>query len=263
LFYRVDYAVGIIVGGFLLGYFFSKISSTISAERVGRSFYWVAAILTLARTLLLVGVMFAPHVSWLLLLGNLFGDSLGVAFGVVCGLAARRCDGRTLLSDPPVFNGLCVIVAFNFGLSGIGKAFAFKPMTEFFALSGYPVGFLQFIMVAEVFGAIGLLWSLTTGVAALGLAVDMFGAVLTHVHNGDSLNDSTGAIVMLLRLGVVGLSWSLQRHAKRDMRALRRSCVVVGVSAAFCLLAALAGSAFVRHFGTSIDAALRPIMNRS
>lgn len=78
------------------------------------------------------------------------------------------------------------------------------------------------------------------------LAVDMFGAILTHAHNSDSINDDTGAIVMLLRLGVICLSWNLRRYAKRDISALRRSLSVVAISAVICFLAALGGSAAVR-----------------
>jgi hypothetical protein len=35
-------------------------------------------------------------------------------------------------------------------------------------------------------------------------SVDTFAAVLTHVHNGDPWNDSTGPIAMVIRLQLVG-----------------------------------------------------------
>ncbi len=52
-------------------------------------------------------------------------------------------------------------------------------MTEFFTQSGYSVTFLRFIVIAEIFGGIGLLlpWAFIPALA--GLTIDMFGAVLT------------------------------------------------------------------------------------
>jgi hypothetical protein len=69
--------------------------------------------------------------------------------------------------------------------------------------------------MAEIFGAIGLLlpWSLVP--ALIGLTVDMFGAVLTHIHNGDALNGSTGAIGLLIRLIAVGVLWTLRPATER------------------------------------------------
>ena len=87
-------------------------------------------------------------------------------------------------------------------------------MREFFAQSGYPDAFLRFIITVEVFGALAMLIPNAVPAALAGLGIDMFGAVLTHIHNGDPLNDSTGAIAMLLRLGIFAVLWERSRTEK-------------------------------------------------
>ena len=84
------------------------------------------------------------------------------------------------------------------------------------------------------------------GYAALaGLGIDMFGAVLTHIHNGDPLNDSTGAIAMLLRLGIFAVLWERSRTAKAT--SLRWPLMRLAAAALICLLLAGAGSLLIRH----------------
>ena len=68
-------------------------------------------------------------------------------------------------------------------------------MTTFFHQSGYSVGFLKCVITVEAFAALALLIPATVLPAILVLTVDMFGAIYTHMHNGDPLNDSTGAII--------------------------------------------------------------------
>jgi len=75
----------------------------------------------------------------------------------------------------------------------------------------------------------------------------MFGAVATHVHNGDPLNDSTGAIGMLIRLVAIGILWSLRPHAGRQASSVRRSLLGVGATVVVCLVIAIGGSVAVRH----------------
>jgi hypothetical protein len=90
-------------------------------------------------------------------------------------------------------------------------------MVSFFAQSGYSIAFLHFIMAAEIIGGVALIlpWLGLAQLAAAGLAVDMVGAIVTHVQNGDPLDDSTGAIGMLIRLGTIAaLSVSLGRRPK-------------------------------------------------
>ena len=118
-------------------------------------------------------------------------------------------------------------------------------MHDFFAQSGYPDTFLRFIIVAEVLGALALLIPCAVPAALAGLGIDMFGAVLTHIHNGDPLNDSTGAIAMLLRLGIFAVLWERSRTAKAT--SLRWPLMRLAAAALICLLLAGAGSLLIRH----------------
>jgi uncharacterized membrane protein YphA (DoxX/SURF4 family) len=137
-------------------------------------------------------------------------------------LAIRRQDARDFLTSSSILDAKCVALAFSFALAGIGKAFAMVPMTVFFSQSGYSVTFLKFIIIAEVLGVIGVLIPWTVMPALAGLAVDMFGALLTHVHNGDPLNDSTGAIGSLISIVLLGGLFTLRR---KMVSAYRRYAV--------------------------------------
>jgi hypothetical protein len=76
----------------------------------------------------------------------------------------------------------------------------------------------------------------------------MFGAVITHVHNGDPLNDSSGAIGMLIRLVAVAILFSL-RPGERDVAQppLSRALFVAIGAAVVCLCVALGGAVALRH----------------
>jgi len=182
--------------------------------------------------------------------GGLAGDLLGLFFGILFGLAARRKDTRELLTDPSILGALCMALAFTFALAGVGKAFSMAPMTDFFTQSGYSVTFLKFIVIAEIFAGIGLLLPWAVVPALIGLTVDMFGAVLTHIHNGDPLNDSTGAIGALIRLFVVGVLWALSRRRGASSSSVRNSVLSVATVGVVCLLIAIGGSAAMHHLGT-------------
>jgi uncharacterized membrane protein YphA (DoxX/SURF4 family) len=147
-------------------------------------------------------------------------------------------------------------LAFTFVLAGIGKAFSMSSMTDFFTQSGYSVPFLKFIVIAEIFGGIGLLlpWGILP--TLVGLTIDMFGAVLMHIHNGDPLNDSTGAIGMLIRLIALGILWSLREQSSLSPR---RAILYVSATTIVSLLVAVAGSTTLRHLGPSTPAVTSPV----
>jgi hypothetical protein len=149
-------------------------------------------------------------------------------------------------------------LAFTFGIAGVGKAFFIAPMADFFTPSGYSVTFLKFIVLAEIFGAIALLLPWGVVPALIGLTVDMFGAVLTHIHNGDPLNDSTGAIGLLIRLTAVGVLWTLRARPRAPLTTLRNA--LPGVAAAIAsVLIGLRGSAAVRHLSRGVTAIASPL----
>jgi uncharacterized membrane protein YphA (DoxX/SURF4 family) len=148
-----------------------------------------------------------------------------------------------------ILDAKCVALAFSFALAGIGKAFAMVPMTEFFIQSGYSVTFLKFIIIAEVFGAIGLLIPWAVIPALVGLAVDMFGAVLTHIHSGDPVNDSTGAIGSLINIVLLGGLFALRHKDGFRLPTIRGAITRTAAVTFVCLLIAMIGSAAVRHYG--------------
>jgi DoxX-like family len=244
MFYRVDYLVAVLLVGFFAGVLSSKALEGVATSRLGQRYYAAVAILSLLRAMLFVLAMLSSHSSFWSMFGGIVGDLLNLLFGFLFGLAARRKDAHTLLTTPSIFSALCMGLAFTFALAGLGKAFSMAPMTEFFTQSGYSVSFLKFIIIAEIFGAIGLLLPWAILPSLVGLSVDMFGAVLTHIHNGDPLNDSTGAIGMLIRLTAVGALWAL---GHRTTKSIRSSVLGAGVVALVCLLAAMVGGPAMRH----------------
>jgi uncharacterized membrane protein YphA (DoxX/SURF4 family) len=138
-------------------------------------------------------------------------------------------------------------VAFTFAIAGIGKAFNMTFMTEFFTQSGYSVTFLNFIMIGEVMGAVAFLlpWSFLPALAAF--SIDMFGAIATHVHNHDPINDSAGAIILLVRLAAVAVVWHLRSEATNIRFGWGRTIARVASVAALCACIAIIGSSVLRH----------------
>jgi DoxX-like family len=192
MFYRVDYAVAVLLLGFFAGVLFSSATREITPSRLARGYYIAIAILQVLRTGGFAAGMLASHSSFWNPVTGFLGDLLGFSFGALFGLALQRRDRREFLTDASVLGALCMALAFTFGVAGIGKAFSMVPMADFFTQSGYSVTFLKFIVIAEIFGAIGLLLPWAVVPALIGLTVDMFGAVLTHIHNGDPLNACLG-----------------------------------------------------------------------
>jgi len=234
VFYRVDYTLALILAGVAIGAIAP--ARRWSTPQLARAFYVFVAVTSVARTLATIpdwlGGVHALHVA-----GQVVGDAANLGFGALFGLATRR---RELLAEPAIAPAMCLALAFTYTLAALGKAFALAGMTAFFAQSGYSTTFLWFIVLAEGFGAIGLLVPWLVGPAVVGLAIDMFGAIATHVHNGDPLDDSTGAIALLVRLTALGVVLLLPRTTPR------RTLIVVAVGAAACCALAFAGSVAVR-----------------
>lgn len=247
MFYRVDYMLAVLAIGFLAGLLFAGQTAGIPSSRLAKGYYIAVAILLGLRTVAFTGSMLTVGHGWWATAGGLIGDILGLLFGALFGLALRRKDGREFLLDSKILAALCMGLAFTFALAGVGKAFSMTPMTEFFTQSGYSVPFLKFIVIAEIFGGLGLLLPWAFLPALVGLTVDMFGAVLTHVHNGDPLNDSSGAIGMLIRMAAVAVLWATRSRVERPSLNFRTSMLRVGVTGIVCLLVALSGSVAMRH----------------
>ena len=251
MFYRVDYTIAVLLAGFLIGLLVGTATEKVAATPLARRYYVAIAILLVLRTSIFAYTMLISPQGFLTTVGGITGDLSSLLFGVLFGLAARRKDTRELLTDASILGALCMALAFTFALAGVGKSFSMVPMTDFFTQSGYSVTFLKFIVIAEVFAGIGLLLPWAVVPALIGLTVDMFGAVLTHIHNGDPLNDSTGAIGALIRLFAVGVLWTLSRRTGASSPTVRRSVLGVATVGVVCLLIAIGGSAAMRHLGTA------------
>jgi len=203
VFYRVDYVVACICVGLVLGVSVGNRLRAFGAEWTARVFYRTVACLVIL-TLIATAGSNVGHSAWYWTwMSGVAGGLNNVCLGAIWGIAARQ-RSLFVLQEQAILDALRMQVAFTFAAAAVGKAFSLAAMTEFFAQSGYSVSFLKFIMLAEGLGAVALLVRWTFVAALIGLAIDMCGAVATHVHNGDPLNDSTGAINMLLRLAVIG-----------------------------------------------------------
>jgi hypothetical protein len=246
VFYRVDYVLAVLLAGFLAGALFNKAAQKISASRLARAYYIAVVVLLILRAVTFTGLMVTAHPGWNTV-GKPIGDLGGLLFGALFGLAVRRRDARQFLVDPDILAALTLTIGFTFVMAALGKAFSMTPMTEFFAQSGYSIAFLKFIVIAEAFGGLGLLlpWAFVPAVS--GLTIDMFGAVLTHIHNGDPLNDSSGAIGLLIRLAVLAILWTMRPHEPKPARSLRASIARVATIGVVCLLIAFGGASQLRH----------------
>jgi uncharacterized membrane protein YphA (DoxX/SURF4 family) len=248
MFYRVDYILALMAAGFLLGALFSKKAENVSPHTLARAYYAAVASLMALRIAAYAWTTITTHAAFVGTVGSVIGDLSIVTFGAAFGLALRRHDARSFLTDRSLLDAFLLALAFGFVLAGVAKTFAIAPMTEFFTQSAYSVPFLKFIIIAEIFGGLALLLPWARIPAWTGLTIDMFGAVITHVHNGDPLNDSSGAIGMLIRLVAVAILFGL-RPRERDVAQppLSRALFVAIGAAVVCLCIALGGAVALRH----------------
>ena len=67
--------------------------------------------------------------------------------------------------------------------------FGFHPTITFFSQLGLPAAVTVLVMVTETFGGLGLILGFLTRIPALGIAVEMAGAVvMVHLPNGFFMN---------------------------------------------------------------------------
>lgn len=238
MYYRVDYNVALLLAGAIAAALASRRVAAVSPRRLARGYLAIIAAIVAIRVVVFVvtsslGVTLLPPP-----VGALIGDAGTVLTGAIYGLGIvelARSGGSELLRAPEVRFALCLTTGVSFAVAGVAKAFGMEFMLGFFAQSGYSKSFLFFIMAIEVLGGMALLlpWRWVVVAAIAGLTVDMVGAIATHVHNGDPLDDSTGAIMALLRLVPLALLYVPPRW--------------VAVGAAACTALAIAGGAAARH----------------
>jgi len=255
MFYRVDYLLGLILAAAVIGTLLSRRATSIAAHRLARLYFFaVVVILGVNIAVLVHGILLENGPLWKTV-GGVNSDAGQFLFGALFGLALRRPKPSDLLGDPSVYSALCLAGGVGFVSTGFVKAFYMQSMIEFFTQSGYSLTFLKFIMTAEVLGGIGLLVPWTVLPAVAGLSIDMFGAIYTHVHNGDPINDSTGAIGQLIRLSAIVFLWVLRRRSTAPAGFTRRALALAGIAAVACLAAAVAGAAVVRRSASPQPAA--------
>jgi uncharacterized membrane protein YphA (DoxX/SURF4 family) len=197
LLYTVQFTLAIMVAGFLLGCALRKPAVQLASSRLAHWYYRsVIVLLILGCPAAIANILFGQH-RLLTTVGVVSGITGSLLFGGIWGISVRRERPRELLAQAAILDALRMSVAFTFAIAGIGKAFNMTFMTEFLTQSGYSITFLNFIMIGEVMGAVAFLlpWSFLPTLAAFS----MFGAIATHVQNHDPINDSAGAIILLVR----------------------------------------------------------------
>ncbi len=250
MFYRVDYILALALAGVLLG----RIAGPWAARQ--RAPWLIRTYLALYASFLAVSACSA--VSNLVAQAPLpavftaYGDLSTVVLGTLIGLAltARSNPDRSaavheLLQSPRLVQVLCATLALSFSTAALAKATRLAEMTQFFTESGYSAAFLRFVICVEAFGALALIVRRTAPPAVVALAIIMFGAIATHAHNADGIDDNAGAVSMLLRLGVIASLLALQASPRPRPRW---PLVIAG--AAGCLVCAVIGSVVIRHLGT-------------
>lgn len=254
MFYRVDYVVAVMLAGLAFGLLVNQATSNIKPSRLARFYFVIVAILVVLRVVVFACSVVLPGAKVWSIAGNAMGDTSNFLVGFLFGIALLRVDRREILCDPAVYSILCISAGVGFVMTGYAKALYMQGMVQFFTQSGYSVTFLKFIMTAEVLGGAALLIPVTVLPALAGLSIDMFGAVYTHIHNGDPLNDSTGAIATLIRFAVIAALWAWRSRSSDEPGSVRRRLVGVAAVAACCAVVAVGGSAIVRARSASATA---------
>jgi uncharacterized membrane protein YphA (DoxX/SURF4 family) len=250
MFYRVDYLLAVNLAGLIAGALLSLRTIRIEPARLARVYFGIVAVFLACRSMIFICTVAFTNASFLNPIVGVMGDVGGFLFGAMLGIAARRLDRRKILCDPSFYSALCLSSGVSFVIAGMSKTFYMQGMVEFFTQSGYSTPFLKFIIVAEVLGGMGLLIPWTVLPAITGLSVDMFGAIYTHIHNGDSIDDSTGAISALIRFGAIAALWAWRPRPNDSKDSARRRLAAVGVCIALCISAAVSGGMMVRHLST-------------
>ena len=245
--YRIDYVLAVILAGAIAGALVGRRTSRIEATGLARGYYTLIAIrVTLGALVFACSIVLANAPLW-----NRFSRGIGdvstFLFGALIGLTVLRSDRLELLRQPQVYSALCLSAAFAFVTSGLVKAFYMQGMTDFFTQSGYSLTFLKFIITIEVLGGAALLIPWAALSAVFGLSIDMFGAIYTHIHNGDPVNDSTGAVTMLIRLGAIALVWALRARPAGAVVSVRNRLIGVSAGSLLSMFTAVTGGTVMRR----------------
>ena len=190
MFYRVDYVLAVMLAGFVIGALLKSVTAKLAPHSIAKTYLVLIAVILLIRAIVFVCSVVTTGMPIWNSIGSAIGDVTNFLLGGLFGISVLRSDRRELLCDPDVFLALCLSVGIGYVIAGYTKAFYMQGRADFFAQSGYSIAFLKFIMTIEVLGGVAMLIPWTVLPALAGLSIDMFGAVWTHVHNGDPLDDN-------------------------------------------------------------------------
>jgi hypothetical protein len=242
MFYRVDYWLGLIVVGALIGWAVGRSCRAAGAGPATIAHrYYIASMVTVAVRVVAIFVFAAlgdSKQTW-----NIARDLGSLIMGALFGLALAHRP-RNLLREPEVLDALCLATGAHFAIGSMASMFAIEFMAQFFRESGYPLAFFKVIVAVELVGGLALFvrWTVPLGLAML--TVDMFGAIYTHLHNSDGIDADMDAFAMLVRLATIAPLWLL---ARAPTTPPRRIAALTVAGAAACLVCAIAGAIVVRQ----------------
>lgn len=102
-----------------------------------------------------------------------------------------------------------IIISLVFGLAGLAKVLGLAFEVEAFERWNFPVGFMYFIGILEIAGALGMWMRKLAPFAALCLGVLAIGAVLTRVVHAEWTAAIVTAVVLAITLH---FAWLLRRE---------------------------------------------------
>lgn len=100
--------------------------------------------------------------------------------GTTSGTRTAQATSRGRVANIALW-ALQILLALMFAMAGLSKLFGDPVMAEMFATIGIGQWFRYLVGVLEIAGAVGVLIPRLSGLAALGLACLMAGAVVTNV----------------------------------------------------------------------------------
>jgi DoxX-like protein len=186
-------------------------------------------------------------------------DLTNLLMGAFYGLAvvhAWRGTSNAFFREPDVLLAVRLATGVAFVLAGLVNVFLPDRGVAFFVQAGYTPTFRLFITTAEVLGGVALLlpWRSLTVAAAIGLTIDMVGAIYTQVRVGEPLAGLAPALVMLLRLApLVALV----------LLGVKRRWILIGVGALACAIVAVVGARLLYHPATGARAISRSPLLRA
>lgn len=117
-------------------------------------------------------------------------------------LNGRYSNGLATMSTVRVER---VIISLVFGIAGLAKVLGLAFEVEAFERWGFPGGFMYFVGILEIAGALGMWMRKLASFAALCLAVLAVGAVVTRLVQAEWIAAVVTSVVLVITLHFVWL----------------------------------------------------------